>query len=99
MKRCWSGQCEAGGRVLADDGHLEAGIDAVATEYDPLLDNEPEFARIMAASVMQHSRICSSVKRLRCIRSPVDLLYKPSISTGRMIKGADHPTLYSLARG
>src|SRR6266446_3322701 len=35
-------------------GYLEAGLDAaMATEYDPLLDNEPELARTMAASVTQ----------------------------------------------
>ena len=35
-------------------GYLEAGIDnAMATGYDPLRDNESEFARTMAASVTQ----------------------------------------------
>jgi hypothetical protein len=35
-------------------GYLEAGIDVpVATGYDPLLDNEPELARTMAASITQ----------------------------------------------
>lgn len=42
-------------RTLRRLGYLEAGIDtAVATDYDPLLDNEPELARTMAASVTQH---------------------------------------------
>ena len=41
-------------RTLHRLGYLEAGIDAaVATEYDPLLDNEPELARTMVASVTQ----------------------------------------------
>jgi hypothetical protein len=41
-------------RKLRQLGYLEAGIDAaVATGYDPLLDNEPELARTMAASVQQ----------------------------------------------
>jgi len=41
-------------RKLRRLGYLEAGIDAaVATGYDPLLDNEPELARTMAASVKQ----------------------------------------------
>jgi hypothetical protein len=41
-------------RTLRRLGYLEAGIDvAVATGYDPLLDNEPELARRMAASVRQ----------------------------------------------
>jgi len=35
-------------------GYLEAGMEVpVATGYDPLLDNEPELARTMAASVKQ----------------------------------------------
>jgi len=35
-------------------GYLEAGIEAaMATGYDPLLDNAPELARTMAASVTQ----------------------------------------------
>jgi hypothetical protein len=42
-------------RKLRHLGYLEAGIEvSVATGYDPLLDNEPEFARTMAASVKQH---------------------------------------------
>ena len=41
-------------RKLRRLGYLEAGIDVpVATGYDPLLDNEPELARSMAASVVQ----------------------------------------------
>src|SRR5215813_12158464 len=41
-------------RKLRQLGYLEAGSDAaMATGYDPLLDNEPEFARTMAASVTQ----------------------------------------------
>jgi hypothetical protein len=41
-------------RKLRHLGYLEAGIDVpVATGYDPLLDNEPELARTMAASVNQ----------------------------------------------
>jgi hypothetical protein len=41
-------------RTLRRLGYLEAGIDVpLATGYDPLLDNEPELARTMAASVKQ----------------------------------------------
>ena len=41
-------------RKLRQLGYLEAGIGvAVATGFDPLLDNEPELARTMAASVKQ----------------------------------------------
>jgi putative transposase/transposase-like zinc-binding protein len=41
-------------RKLRRLGYLEAGMDIpVATGYDPLLDNEPELARTMAASVTQ----------------------------------------------
>jgi hypothetical protein len=41
-------------RKLRHLGYLEAGMDVpVATGYDPLLDNEPELARTMAASVTQ----------------------------------------------
>jgi hypothetical protein len=41
-------------RKLRRLGYLEAGNDVpVATGYDPLLDNEPELARSMAASVRQ----------------------------------------------
>jgi hypothetical protein len=41
-------------RKLRHLGYLEAGIDAaVATGYDPLLDDAPELARTMAASVKQ----------------------------------------------
>ena len=42
-------------RKLQKLGYLEAGIDAaVATGYDPLVDDEPELARTLAASVQQH---------------------------------------------
>jgi hypothetical protein len=41
-------------RKLRRLGYLEAGMEVpVATGYDPLLDNEPELARSMAASVRQ----------------------------------------------
>jgi Putative transposase len=41
-------------RTLRRLGYLEAGMDVpVATGHDPLLDNAPELARTMAASVMQ----------------------------------------------
>jgi hypothetical protein len=41
-------------RTLRRLGYLEAGIDtAVATGYDPLVDDAPELARTMAASVQQ----------------------------------------------
>jgi len=41
-------------RTLRQLGYLEPGIDeAVATGYDPLLDDEPELARTMVASVKQ----------------------------------------------
>ena len=41
-------------RKLRQLGYLEAGIGvAVATGFDPLLDNDPELARTMAASVTQ----------------------------------------------
>ena len=41
-------------RTLRHLGYLEAGIDAaVATGYDPLVDDAPELARTMAASVPQ----------------------------------------------
>jgi hypothetical protein len=41
-------------RKLRRLGYLEAGMEIpVATGYDPLLDNEPELARTMAASVKQ----------------------------------------------
>ena len=43
-------------RKLRQPGYLEPGIEApIATGYDPLLDDEPELARSMAASV--HQRI------------------------------------------
>jgi len=41
-------------RKLRHLGYLEAGIDAaVATGYDPLVDDAPELARTTAASVQQ----------------------------------------------
>jgi hypothetical protein len=41
-------------RTLRRLGYLEAGMEVpMATGYDPLLDNEPELARTMAASVQQ----------------------------------------------
>src|SRR5712691_10765907 len=41
-------------RTLRQLGYLEAGLDAaVATGYDPLVDDAPELARTMAASVQQ----------------------------------------------
>jgi len=41
-------------RTLRQRGYLEAGLDAaVATGYDPLVDNAPELARPLAASVQQ----------------------------------------------
>jgi hypothetical protein len=41
-------------RKLRQRGYLEAGNEAaMASGYDPLLDNEPELARTMAASVPQ----------------------------------------------
>src|SRR5215831_5384692 len=41
-------------RTLRQLGYLEAGGDAaVATGYDPLVDDEPELARTMSASVQQ----------------------------------------------
>src|SRR5262245_19386222 len=41
-------------RKLRRLGYLETGVDAaVATGYDPLLDNEPALARTLAASVQQ----------------------------------------------
>jgi hypothetical protein len=41
-------------RTLRQLGYLEAdSVAAMATGYDPLLDNEPELARTMAASVTQ----------------------------------------------
>src|SRR3989475_11788212 len=41
-------------RKLRRLGYVEAGMDVpVATGYDPLLDNAPELARTMAASVQQ----------------------------------------------
>ena len=40
-------------RTLRQWGYLETGIDAVATDYDPLRDDEPALARTLAASVTQ----------------------------------------------
>src|SRR5215467_2719757 len=41
-------------RKLRQLGYLEAGLDAaVATGYDPLVDDAPELARTLAASVQQ----------------------------------------------
>ena len=40
-------------RKLRSLGYLEAGRDAVATGYDPLLDDEPVIAHTLAASVKQ----------------------------------------------
>ena len=41
-------------RTLRQRGYLEAGLDAaVATGYDPLVDNVPELTRPLAASVQQ----------------------------------------------
>jgi hypothetical protein len=40
-------------RKLRHLGYLEAGIDAVATEYAPCVDDAPELARTLAASVQQ----------------------------------------------
>src|SRR5262249_18245878 len=56
-------------RKLRQLGYLEAGIDAaVATGYNPLLDNAPELARTMAASVQQRiavgERAGQQVRRL-----------------------------------
>ena len=40
--------------MLRHQEYLKAGLDVlVATGYDPLLDNEPELAPTMAASVTQ----------------------------------------------
>ena len=42
-------------RKLCKLGYLESAIDAtVSTGYDPLVDEEPELARTLAASVQQH---------------------------------------------
>src|SRR5438128_6877725 len=41
-------------RTLRQCGYLEGGVEeVVATGYDPLLDDEPELARTLAASVTQ----------------------------------------------
>ena len=53
-------------RKLHQLGYLEASIDIpLATGYDPLLDNEPELARTMAASV---NRAEGAAHRLRLWR-------------------------------
>ena len=56
-------------RKLRHLGYLETGLDAVvATGYDPLVDNEPELARTLAASVQQRiafgERTGQKVRRL-----------------------------------
>jgi Putative transposase len=56
-------------RKLRRLGYLEAGMDVpVAAGYDPLLDNEPELARTMAASVKQRiafgERVGQNVRRI-----------------------------------
>src|SRR5215510_7325362 len=56
-------------RTLRQLGYLEAGLDAaVATGYDPLVDDAPELARTMAASVQQRiafgERAGQQVRRL-----------------------------------
>src|SRR5262245_19887918 len=56
-------------RKLRHLGYLEAGIDAaVATGYDPLVDDAPELARTLAASVQQRiafgERAGQQVRRL-----------------------------------
>jgi hypothetical protein len=56
-------------RTLRRLGYLEAGTDAaVATTYDPLLDNEPRLARTMAASVTQRIAFGNGLER-RCAAS------------------------------
>jgi hypothetical protein len=57
-------------RMLCQRRYLVAGIDAAMTMgYDPLRDNEPEFARTMAASVTQRiafgERVGQHVRRMR----------------------------------
>jgi len=52
-------------RTLRRLGYLEAGLDApVATGYDPLVDDAPELARTMAASVQQHIAFGERVRRI-----------------------------------
>jgi hypothetical protein len=56
-------------RTLRRLGYLEAGMEVpVATGYDPLLDNEPEFAHTMVASVTQRiacgARAGQNVRRI-----------------------------------
>jgi hypothetical protein len=56
-------------RTLRRLGYLEAGLDtAVATGYDSLVDDEPELARTMAASVQQRiafvKRVGQRVQRI-----------------------------------
>ena len=46
-------------------GYLEAGLDApVATDYAPLVDDAPELARTMAASVQQRIAFGERVRRM-----------------------------------
>ncbi|MGH9602666.1 MAG: transposase [Terriglobales bacterium] len=55
-------------RTLRPWGYLETGIDAVATDYDPLRDDEPARARTLAASVTQRiacgERVGQQVRRM-----------------------------------
>jgi Putative transposase len=52
-------------RTLRCLGYLEAGIDAgVATGHDPLVDDAPEFARTLAASVQQSIAFGERVRRI-----------------------------------
>jgi hypothetical protein len=61
-------------RKLRQLGYLEAGIDAVATGYDPLGEDEPELARTMAASVQQRiafgERAGQKVRRIGSAEPP-----------------------------
>jgi hypothetical protein len=58
--RLWNANLHRVIRKLRRLGYLEASIDvAVATGSDPLLDNEPERARSMAASVRQCIACCA----------------------------------------
>jgi len=60
-------------RTLRRLGYLEAGMEAlVATGYDPLLDNEPELARTMAASVKQRIAFGVRIPRQSCHRFQVN---------------------------
>src|SRR5215510_7295329 len=58
-------------RQLRHLGYLEARLDAaVATGYDPLVDDEPEFACTMAASVQQRIAFGERAgQKVRCIGS------------------------------